>query len=66
MALIVPNVVTQGRYVGNTFGAAALVFLAAVMPSLAVELAYLTHLKRTDKVFWERLPDAQRKQRQRK
>jgi hypothetical protein len=66
VAVIVPNVVTQGQYVGNTLGAAALIFLGAVMPGLAVECAYLTHLKTTDRGYWERLPDKQRNQRQRR
>lgn len=66
VALIVPNAVTQGQYVGNTLGAAALIVLAAVMPGLAVECAYLTHLKATDRVYWERLPDAMRQQHRRK
>lgn len=63
-AFIVPNLVTQWQYVANTLGAAALAFLAAVMPSLAVECAYLTYLKKKDRVYWETLPHAQRKQRQ--
>lgn len=62
--MIVPNVVTQGQYFLNTFGAISLVFLAVVLPSLPVELTYLAYLKSHDRGYWERLPRLSAKRRQ--
>ena len=54
VALVVPNVLTQGQFVVNVLGAAALLFLAVLTPGLPVEFAYLTCLKARDKRYWER------------
>jgi hypothetical protein len=53
---VVPNVLTQGQYLTNSFGVLALIFFAFVMPSLQVEFAYLAYLKSKDRVYWEKLP----------
>lgn len=56
LVTIVPNILTLGQYVLNTFGALSLVFLAAVMTSLPVELTYLAYLKSKDRAYWQEAP----------
>lgn len=53
---VVPNVLTSGEYLANSFGALALVFFACVTPSLPVEFAYLAYLKAKDRIYWEARP----------
>ncbi|MFJ3393362.1 hypothetical protein [Leifsonia aquatica] len=53
---IVPNVLTWGQYLSNTFAVAMLLLFVCVTPSLPVEFAYLAYLKSKDRVYWERRP----------
>lgn len=53
---VVPTVVTQGRYLMNTFGVLALALFVLVTTSLPVEFTYLAYLKSKDRAYWERLP----------
>lgn len=64
LVAVVPNVLTQGQYLVNVFGAVGLIFVASVTPSLPVEFAYLAYLKSRDRGYWERLPRLTGKQRQ--
>lgn len=62
VAVVVPNVLTSGKYVQNSVGIIGLIFLACVMTSLPVEYAYLAYLKLNDRVYWETPPRGSSKQ----
>jgi len=53
VAFVVANVVTSGEYFVLISGSVGFLFLAAVTPSLLVELVYLVHLKTRDREYWE-------------
>jgi hypothetical protein len=63
---VVPNVLTQGQYLLNSFGIVALIFLACVTPSLPVEFGYLAYLKSKDRVYWEERPRRRSKKERRR
>ena len=56
VAVVGPNVLTEGRYVAITVGALMFLVFASVFTSLPVELGYLTYLKSRDKNYWEARP----------
>ncbi|HWV46139.1 MAG TPA: hypothetical protein VN039_09000, partial [Nitrospira sp.] len=62
VALVVPNVLTSGKFLLNFIGIIALIVFACVMTSLPVEFAYLAYLKSKDRVYWETPPRGRSKQ----
>lgn len=56
LVAVVPNVLTKGQYLMNTFGVLALIVFACLTTSLPVEFAYLAYLKSKDRSYWEVRP----------
>ncbi len=54
--VIVPNILTRGRYLMNIFGIIGVLGASAIFPSPIVEFSYLAYLKTKDKKFWEEKP----------
>lgn len=52
VTMIVPNLVTQGKYLPNVFGWVLLLLFSVVFPSPIVEFSYLAVLKTKDKKYW--------------
>ncbi len=63
VVVIVPNILTQGRYLMNIFGIICVLGFSAIFPSPIVEFSYLAYLKTKDKRYWEKLPNGQRNNR---
>lgn len=56
--VIVPNILTQGRYLLNVFGIICLLGISIIFPNLIVEFSYLAYLKTKNKKFWEGKPSS--------
>ena len=54
--VIVPNILTQGRYFMNIFGIICVLGFSAIFSNPIVEFSYLAYLKTKDKKFWEEQP----------
>lgn len=59
--MIVPNVLTQGKYIMNIFGIICVIGFGAIFPSPLVEFSYLAYLKTKDKKYWEERPYHEKK-----
>ncbi|WP_460017608.1 hypothetical protein [Lactovum odontotermitis] len=59
--MIVPGILTQGKYLMNIFCAAFLIFFNIVFPGPIIEFSYLAYLKTKDKIYWEEPPDQAKK-----
>lgn len=56
MVMLVPPILTQGKYLMNMFGVLCILGISIIFLSPIVEFSYLAYLKSKSKIYWEKAP----------